>query len=401
MISMDRLIYLIIAILSAIPFGAEAAKTVKIRLTGSTYEPILMTVGQSGRTEVLGTLPYILEVPKDQLPLKLRFQSENYLYYDIDVPKKPFDTTGHVYLVKINESAMALRGSVGGNSQNTMPSGKSVMGQSTLDTPVVGIDVTQGVNAAPVTGIRNDKTFALIITNQDYEMTAPVDNATDDGLAFKEYCIRTLGIPAENVRYGANLSYGKMKKAFNDMLDLVAILNGDASLIVYYAGHGIPDNKTRDAYILPVDADGTDTDVCMSLSDIYSRLNQCPLNQCVVFLDACFSGSQRGDGMIVAARGVRLKPKEAAPAGKTIVFSATSGDETAFSYAKERHGLFTYHLLHKLQESKGKVTLGELADHLSRQVALDSRRINNSPQTPSVSVAPGLEADWKKLRLTR
>ncbi len=84
---------------------AQAAKTVKIKLTGTAFENILMTVGQSGRTEVISQMPYILEVPKSELPLKLKFQSEHYLYFDIDVPKKPYDTTGHVYLVKVNETA--------------------------------------------------------------------------------------------------------------------------------------------------------------------------------------------------------------------------------------------------------------------------------------------------------
>ena len=105
--------------------------------------------------------------------------------------------------------------------------------------------------------------------------------------------------------------------------------------------------------------------------------------------------------MIVAARGVRLKPKEAAPEGKTIVFSATSGDQAAFSHKEEKHGLFTYYLLKKFQESKGNVSLGELADYLTEKVGFESRRINNSPQTPTVMVAPGLTDKWKKLSVAK
>lgn len=376
---------------------AFAAKTVKIKLTGSIYENIKVTLGKTGRSEVISDFPYIIEVPKDELPIKLKFQSESYLYYDIDVPKKPFDTTGHVYLVKVNEAAMALRGSAPAATTSNQP----VMGQSVADSPIVGIDVRHGVNAAPITGVKNDKTFALIITNEDYEMAANVDNATNDGLAFKEYCLKTLGIPDNNMRYCTNLSFGKMRKAISDMLDLVNILNGEANLIVYYAGHGIPDNKTKDAYLMPVDADGTDTDVCISLGDMYSKIDGSNLNKCVVFIDACFSGAQRGGEMIVAARGVKLKPKEITPMGKTIVFSATSNDEAAYSHKDEQHGLFTYYLLSKLQESKGKVSLGELAEYIQEKVALESRRINNIPQTPKVSVAPGMANSWKSIKLIK
>lgn len=376
---------------------AFGAKTVKIKITGSIYENVRVAIGQTGRTEVISSLPYIVEVLKDDLPLRLHFESETYLYYDIDVPKKPFDTTGHVYLMKINETAMALRN----NSAPAAHSNEPIMGQSVAATPVVGIDIKHGVNAAPITNTHNDKTFALIVTNENYEMAAKVDNATNDGLAFKEYCLKTLGIPASNVRHSTDLSFGKMRKAFADVLELASILKGEANLILYYAGHGIPDNKTKDAFLLPIDADGTDTDVCISLSDLYKKIDSSDLNHCVVFIDACFSGAQRGGDMIVAARGARLKPNEAKPQGKTVVFTATSDDEAAYSHKDEAHGLFTYFLLSKLQESKGKVSLGELAEYIQEKVSLESRRINNNAQTPRVSVSPALADNWKSLRLNK
>ena len=178
---------------------AQAAKTVKIKLTGTAFENILMTVGQSGRTEVISQMPYILEVPKSELPLKLKFQSEHYLYFDIDVPKKPYDTTGHVYLVKVNETATNWNyNNLAANSANA-PHNAPVMGQTILDGPVKGLDLSRKINVAPVTGAINDKTVAVIICNEEYEMAENVDNATNDGLAFKEYCIKTLGIPSRNM----------------------------------------------------------------------------------------------------------------------------------------------------------------------------------------------------------
>lgn len=372
-----------------------SAKTQKIKLTGTCNEKIIVSVGSTGRTEVISGFPYVLEVDKNDLPIKLKFASDNYIYYDIDVPKKPFDTTGHVYLVKINETAMQLHGTrpaYDHSMADVRPAANSV--------PMEGIDKSRGVNKAPITNRKANKTLALIISNESYELAAKVDNATNDGLAFKEYCLCTLGIPTENIIHASNLSYGRMKKAINDMLGIAEMMNGEANLIIYYAGHGIPDNKTKDAFLMPIDSDGTDSDVCLSLNNLYSRINSSKLNQCVVFLDACFSGAQRGGDMIVAARGVKLKPKETIPTGKTIVFSATSGDEAAFSHKEEEHGLFTYFLLRKLQDTKGKVSLGDLADYLKENVGLESRRINKAAQTPTVIVSPALEGNWKKLSLT-
>lgn len=393
---MKRIYTLLFALTILAVLDAAAAKTTKIKLTGTCNEQILLTVGQTGRTEIISAFPYILEVNKSELPIKLKFNSDHFLYYDIDVPKKPFDTTGHVYLVKINETAVQMQNMGGGQ-----PAQPQIAAAQTQKPVIEGIDTSHGVNAAPLTGRKSENTFALIIANEQYDMAVNVDNATNDGLAFKEYCLRTLGIPNDNIKYASNLSFGRMKKTVNDMLELVDMMDGKGNLIIYYAGHGIPDNKTKDAFLMPVDADGTDTEVCMSLTGLYSQINSKRLNQCVVFLDACFSGAQRGGDMIVAARGVRLKPKEAAPEGKTIVFSATSGDQAAFSHKEEKHGLFTYYLLKKFQESKGNVSLGELADYLTEKVGFESRRINNSPQTPTVMVAPGLTDKWKKLSVAK
>lgn len=373
-------------------FTVVAGKTTKIKLTGTANERIIMTIGNSGRTEIINSFPYILEVPKDALPLSLSFHSDNYIYYNIDVPKKPFDTTGHVYLVKINESAMAI-------NQNRFES--QPQGNNPAITDIPDIDFTHGVNAAPLTGKKNENVFALIISNENYDLAARVDNAINDGSVFKEYCTKTLGLPDQNVRYFKDLTYGKMKKAINDIVEIAGILDGDASVIIYYAGHGIPDNKTKDAFLMPVDADGSDTQVCISLKDLYNNLNASSHKQCVVFLDACFSGAQRDGEMIMAARGVKLKPQAANPQGNTVVFCATSSDEAAYSYKDEKHGLFTYFVLKKLQETKGNVNLGELADYISKNVRLQSRLINNNPQTPSISVSPAVADTWKSLKLYR
>lgn len=388
---MKRILYCIIMIFVA-SASAFAAKTTKIKLTGTANEKIVMTVGNTGRTEVITSFPYILEVPKNELPLSLKFQSENYLYYSIDVPKKPFDTTGHVYLVKINETAMAL---------NQNKAVQQPQENKSIISDLPDIDFTKGVNAAPLTGKKNENVFALIISNENYELAAKVDNAINDGSVFKEYCIKTLGLPANNVKYFKDMSYGKMKKAINDIVEIAGILEGDASVLIYYAGHGIPDNKTKDAFLMPVDADGTDTQVCISLKELYDNLNSSSHKQCVVFLDACFSGAQRDGEMIMAARGVKLKPQEAKPHGNTVVFCATSSEEAAYSYKDENHGLFTYFILKKLQETKGNVSLGDLADYVRKNVSLQSRLINNNPQTPSVSVSAALADDWKSLKLYR
>jgi len=82
-----------------------------------------------------------------------------------------------------------------------------------------------------------------------------------------------------------------------------------------------------------------------------------------------------------------------------VVFSAAQGDETAFPHREKEHGLFTYFLLKKLQETKGDVTLGELSDYITTNVRQQSILINRKSQTPSVTPAPAITNTWRNKKL--
>ena len=81
-----------------------------------------------------------------------------------------------------------------------------------------------------------------------------------------------------------------------------------------------------------------------------------------------------------------------------VILSASQGDETAYPFDTEQHGLFTYFLLKKLQENNGDVTLGELSDYITEQVKRQSVVSNGKLQTPSVSISPELSSTWRNLK---
>ena len=103
--------------------------------------------------------------------------------------------------------------------------------------------------------------------------------------------------------------------------------------------------------------------------------------------------------MLVAARGIAIKPKAAAPQGNMFVLSAASGQETAMPYREKNHGLFTYYLLKKLQETKGSVTLKELSDFVTQNVKEQSNNINKKPQNPQVSLSGNMSSLWLSHKL--
>jgi hypothetical protein len=85
-----------------------------------------------------------------------------------------------------------------------------------------------------------------------------------------------------------------------------------------------------------------------------------------------------------------------------IVFSAAQGNETAYPYRAKGHGMFTYFLLKKLQETAGDVTLGELSDYVIDNVRKTSIVENNGKlQTPTVATSASAASTWRSRHLAR
>lgn len=252
----------------------------------------------------------------------------------------------------------------------------------------------------PVTGKSSPNTFAVIIGNENYQHVSHVPHALNDAKVFAAYCQKTLGLPQPNIRSYRDATFGTMLTALADLKSIADAYEGNIQVLFYYAGHGIPNETGSSAYLLPVDANGTQTEACLSLDRLYQELGALKARSVIVFMDACFSGAQRGDGMLVSARGIVVKAKAGRPTGNTVVFSAAQGDETAFPYNEKGHGLFTYYLLEKIRETRGDITLGELTEYVETQVKRQSVVINRKSQTPTVtpSLQIGSEA-WKSLRL--
>lgn len=252
----------------------------------------------------------------------------------------------------------------------------------------------------PTTDVVNDSTFAFIICNEKYEAHIDVPYAIHDGEVFAEYCEKTLGLPRNHVNIWRNATYGNMKKAIKRIQNLASAFGGEIYVIFYYAGHGAPDDATKQAYLMPSDAYAVDPELCISLSDLYNSLAEMNIRKTTIFLDACFSGATRSnDGrMLASARGVALRPKKEAPQGQMVVFSAATDEQTAMPYVAEGHGLFTYYLLDKLQSTAGDVTLEELGEYVSGKVLQQSIIDNDKPQQPTVS-ASDEAIDWQSWKL--
>ncbi len=251
----------------------------------------------------------------------------------------------------------------------------------------------------PQTNLKNDKTFAVIIANENYQTVSEVPFALNDGEVFSKYCYQTLGIPQSNVKLVKDATLNNLKREINWLSNVIQAYKGDVKIIFYYAGHGIPDESNRTSYLLPVDGNGNDVTTGYKLDDLYKKLGELSSESITVLLDACFSGTKRDGGMLASARGVAIKVKSGQPIGNMIVMSASQGDETAYPYKEKQHGMFTYFLLKKLQETKGEVNWSDLSSYITTNVSQKSIVINGKSQTPILTPSAAVGSEWKEWTL--
>lgn len=242
--------------------------------------------------------------------------------------------------------------------------------------------------------------FVCIIANESYENESDVLFAGNDGFIFRQYCEKTLGIPADNIIYRKNATLAQMNSAVSEVCRRADAFP-NAEVIFYYAGHGASAGKLREPYLLPVDcrADSVGKGG-FELLKLYEKFHDCKAKSVLVFLDAGFGNVMRdGTSLSKGGRVPRMEPESGTPLGRTIAFTAASGRESANHYSAKSHGLFTYFLLKKLQETRGNVSLGDLVETFDENVNRTAMLVHNRAQNPTVAPAEDVSENWESFSL--
>lgn len=189
-----------------------------------------------------------------------------------------------------------------------------------------------------------------------------------------------LGYPERNIVFlkGGQATRGAIQGYVEEWLPRNA--KPGSSVFVYFSGHGSPDPKTGDAYLVPWDGDAMFLkSTAYPLKALYASLAKLKSKRVLVALDSCFSGAGGRSVLAEGARPLVTRVEEsAAPAGVTVL-SAASGDEITATITERRHGAFTYHLLRAL--NNGKLTAKSAYEDLKPRVQDEARR-QNREQTP-------------------
>jgi len=160
------------------------------------------------------------------------------------------------------------------------------------------------------------------------------------------------------------------------------IIGVDDTLIFYFAGHGV--NRWNKSYILPVDADTTDTDLAaltsLALEDLRNLLAGIHCAHQIIIMDCCRNDPEQGRGDETNAASSQLVRDvqvlgqtghaQAGAKSSTVLFSCREG-ERAYERPDGRHGVFTHFLLEGLGGAAaraGEVTLADLCGYVERHV---------------------------------
>lgn len=280
--------------------------------------------------------------------------------------------------------------------------GGSHAGKQTISTSQIAIGRADVDIQIPVTSTTQENTFVVIFANQEYDDAPSVEFAFNDGSIFNEYCVKTLGIPKGNIHFRKNATIGNMRQEIRWIREEIAgneLFADKAKFIIYYTGHGIPDERTGSTYLLPKDGVVTDiTNSGLKISELYNAFADIN-NECVIFLDACFSGQTKSGAALTQTRAVGKTINRGQPKGNCVVFSASSNNEVAHQYKSKGHGLFTYWLLKKLQDSKGETNYGGLFEFVKTKVGRTSAIEIKKSQTPTISYSPQATNNWKTRKL--
>lgn len=238
----------------------------------------------------------------------------------------------------------------------------------------------------------NKNAIAIILGIESYRNVSDVNYAYRDAIIMKEYFSKTMGIPEEQIYFKANdeVTLGEFNKIFskNGWLDK-RVEEDETEIYFYYAGHGAPAIKEEKAFLIPYDGDPNyPVQTGYSLETVFEDLSRLKAKSVTCFLDACFTGANRENEMLLAdARPVSIRLKNSY-VNNVTVFSATSSNEVSSSYPKNKHGLFSYFLMKGMQgeadsNKDSKLTIQELFDFTKNNVSKTAGTLDRE-QTPQL-----------------
>ena len=220
--------------------------------------------------------------------------------------------------------------------------------------------------------ITNDeKYYALVIGNNNYEHLEKLDAAEKDAVVIADVLTNKYGFEVDLL---LNADYDT---TVNSLFKITNKLKKNDNLLIYYAGHGELDKAENRGYWLPVDASFELRSKWISNQRIVDRIKATKAKHVLLIADSCFSGTLMRSSLTPESNEVldeknieRLKSK------KTRLVITSGGNEPVVDSDGGEHSLFALKLIDTLKNNNTVINSQMLFENIRRYV------ISNADQTP-------------------
>ncbi len=210
------------------------------------------------------------------------------------------------------------------------------------------------------TSVQNPGAVAIVIGIGQYQDRdiPPAGYAVNDADAVVRVLTQTLGYSPQRVIQLKNeqASFGRIRAAVRNRL--AALAQPDKSdVFFYYSGHGEPNVRTREGFLIPYDFDSQDQpspETAYGLKDLYADLAGLNARSVTVVIESCFSGQSKNGPLLKSARPLGIEvDNPALGLANGVVITASGAAEIASDHPERPHGLMTYYWLRAMRGEEG------------------------------------------------
>ena len=223
--------------------------------------------------------------------------------------------------------------------------------------------------------------YALIIGINDYHAPLPqLKTPVNDAQAVGKMLQQSYGF---KVQYLLNADANR----FN-ILDALAKYEGtlqpEDNLVIYFAGHGYLDPKTKRAYWMPFDANSTLSPNRIISDELMNEVSDAPARHVLVISDNCYSGNLANTRAVSDVEAGTPVAIARMLGRKSRNLMASGGEETVSDAGVDGHSVFAGVLLRALAENANSMFTASSLFYASIKDSV----VGNSAQTPEYAVIP-------------
>ncbi len=255
--------------------------------------------------------------------------------------------------------------------------------QAPVAAPAASLLPASDVDAPQYHRAERDADFAIVIGVENYSDLPKAVYAERDAVAFAAH-VRALGVPARNLVLLTGVKAGRaaLEKYVEQWLP--RLVKPDSRVYFFFSGHGAPDIKTQQAYLVPWDGDPSFLEsTAYPVKRLYEKLGKLPAKEVLVAMDSCFSGAGGRSVLAAGARPLVTKVDAGSVAGAVTALTASAAAEISGALDDRKHGAFTYFLLKGLNGAASELSAAGLHRYLTPLVQDEARRLNRD-QTPQI-----------------